>query len=87
MAVRAAIIYLLSALMGSVTSAVFVQHIPAVGSSGALFGLLGAMLAGLIRNWKIYIAKVSQLLIVCGLNPIYLSIPAYFFSCSFQHWQ
>lgn len=56
---RTAIIYLLSALMGSVTSAVFVERIPAVGSSGALFGLLGAMLAGLIQNWKIYVAKVS----------------------------
>lgn len=72
MAVGVAIIYLLSALMGSLTSSVFVKRNPAVGSSGALFGLLGAMLAGLIRNWKIYIAKVSQLLITCSLASIHL---------------
>lgn len=58
LAVRTGIIYLLSAFLGSVVSALFVQNAPAVGSSGALFGLLGATLAGLIRNRKIYDNKV-----------------------------
>ncbi|XP_039138991.1 RHOMBOID-like protein 8 [Dioscorea cayenensis subsp. rotundata] len=55
---RTGIIYLLSAFLGSVVSALFVQNAPAVGSSGALFGLLGATLAGLIRNRKIYDNKL-----------------------------
>jgi len=83
-AVRAAIIYRLPALMGSVISAILVQHIPVVGSYGALFRLLGAMLAGLTRNWKIYIAKASQLLIVRSLNPIQLSIFGLFFFLQFS---
>ncbi|KAJ0969505.1 hypothetical protein J5N97_022382 [Dioscorea zingiberensis] len=58
---RTGIIYLLSAFLGSVVSAIFVQHTPAVGSSCALFGLLGATLAGLIRNWKIYDNKLIAL--------------------------
>lgn len=61
-AVRAALIYLLSALLGSLASTMFVQRNPAVGSSSALFGLVGATLAGLVRDWKTYVAKVSQLL-------------------------
>lgn len=47
-----------SAVVGSLVSALFVQNTPEVGSSGALFGLLGAMLSGIIRNWEIYSDKV-----------------------------
>ncbi|KAF6155529.1 hypothetical protein GIB67_017884 [Kingdonia uniflora] len=58
---RIGVIYMLSALFGSLGSAFFVQNIPAVGSSGALFGLLGALLSGLIRNWKVYSDKFAVL--------------------------
>ena len=57
--VRVGIVYLVSALGGSVLSALFNQNGVSVGASGALFGLLGAMLSELITNWTIYASKVS----------------------------
>ncbi|KAL9323179.1 hypothetical protein ACSQ67_011232 [Phaseolus vulgaris] len=42
-----------------------------VGASGALFGLLGAMLSELLTNWSIYANKcaaLASLLIIVGLN-------------------
>ncbi|KAI3972917.1 hypothetical protein MKX01_019575 [Papaver californicum] len=62
---RIGIIYLCSGFTGSLMSALFVQGIPEVGSSGALFGLLGAMLSGLIRNWKTYNDKFTALVVLC----------------------
>ena len=54
-------VYILSAFFGSLVAALFLQNSPAVGSSGALFGLLGSMLSSLIYNWKIYTDKVFVL--------------------------
>lgn len=56
--VRIGIIYIFSAFVGSLAAALFVQNSPAVCASGSLFGLLGAMLSGLIRNWNFYTDKV-----------------------------
>ena len=63
LAVRVGIIYLLSGLGGSILSALFLQNNNniSVGASGALFGLLGAMLSELLTNWSIYTNKVRQL--------------------------
>ncbi|KAF9595787.1 hypothetical protein IFM89_004189 [Coptis chinensis] len=44
------LVYILSAFVGSLTAALFIKNNPAVTSSGALFGLLGAMISVLIRN-------------------------------------
>lgn len=41
-------------------SALFLQGSISVGASGALFGLLGAMLSELITNWTIYVNKVLR---------------------------
>ncbi|KAF5207853.1 Rhomboid-like protein [Thalictrum thalictroides] len=57
--VRVGLVYTLSAFVGSLLAALFVKNNPAVASSGALFGLLGAMLSALIRNWKIYSDKYT----------------------------
>ena len=54
-------VYILSAFFGSLVAALFLQNSPAVGSSAALFGLLGSMLSSLIYNWKIYTDKVFVL--------------------------
>ncbi|PKI41409.1 hypothetical protein CRG98_038181 [Punica granatum] len=58
---RVGAIYLLSGFGGSVLSSLFNQTSISVGASGALFGLLGAMLSELITNWTIYTNKVAAL--------------------------
>ncbi|KAK8558090.1 hypothetical protein V6N13_073768 [Hibiscus sabdariffa] len=55
--VRIGILYLLSGFGGSVLSSLFIRNDISVGASGALFGLLGAMLSELITNWTIYTNK------------------------------
>lgn len=57
-AVRVGLIYLLSGIGGSILSSLFIQNSISVGASGALFGLLGAMLSELLTNWTIYANKV-----------------------------
>lgn len=59
---RTGIIYVLSAFVGTLVAALFIRNSPAVNSSAALFGLLGAMLSGLIRDWNVYTDKVLYLL-------------------------
>jgi membrane associated rhomboid family serine protease len=56
--VRIAIIYIVSGVGGSVLSSLFIRNNISVGASGALFGLLGAMLSELFTNWTIYSNKV-----------------------------
>lgn len=57
-AVRIGLLYVISGLGGSLLSSLFIQSNISVGASGALFGLLGAMLSELITNWTIYASKV-----------------------------
>nr|AIY60706.1 rhomboid protein Lonja32412 [Lonicera japonica] len=69
--VRIGIIYLLSGFGGSLLSALFIRNNISVGASGALFGLLGAMLSELITNWTMYsnkAAAVFTLLIIIVIN-------------------
>ncbi|KAI5055423.1 hypothetical protein GOP47_0028944 [Adiantum capillus-veneris] len=68
--VKIGIIYLLSGFGGSLLSVLFLQSI-SVGASGALFGLVGAMLAELLANWTIYVNKcavTSVLVLVVTAN-------------------
>lgn len=58
--VRIGLLYIISGLGGSLFSGLFIQSNISVGASGALFGLLGAMLSELITNWTIYANKVSD---------------------------
>ena len=51
-------VYVISGIGGSLASALYVRTTISVGASGALFGLLGAMLSELIINWSIYENKV-----------------------------
>lgn len=72
--VRIGIIYLLSGLGGSVLSALFMQNSISVGASGALFGLLGAMLSELITNWALYSNKAAALLTLVVIIVINLAV-------------
>ncbi|KAJ5069644.1 rhomboid-related [Anaeramoeba ignava] len=49
---RIAIIYFLTGISGNLLSAIFLPNVVSVGSSSALFGLLGFMVVDLSRNWK-----------------------------------
>lgn len=60
MAVRIGIVYLFSGFGGSLLSSLFIRNNISVGASGALFGLLGAMLSELLTNWAIYTNKVRK---------------------------
>lgn len=60
--VRIGLLYMISGFGGSLLSALFNRAGISVGASGALFGLLGAMLSELLTNWTIYANKV--------INPI-----------------
>lgn len=56
---RIGVLYLLAGFGGSLLSALHAKSTVSVGASGALFGLLGAMLSELLTNWTIYANKVT----------------------------
>ncbi|CAL5199802.1 unnamed protein product [Lathyrus oleraceus] len=70
------LLYLFSGFGGSLLSILHlgngvVPNTISVGASGALFGLLGAMLSELLTNWTIYLNKcaaLTSLLLIIGLN-------------------
>ncbi|KAL8049707.1 hypothetical protein ABFX02_06G036700 [Erythranthe guttata] len=72
--VRIGFIYLLSGFGGSILSSLFIRNRISVGASGALFGLLGAMLSELITNWSIYTNKVAALLTLLVIVVINLAL-------------
>lgn len=57
---KVGLVYLVSGLGGSILSVLFIRNGVSVGASGALFGLLGAMLSELITNWSIYTNRVRS---------------------------
>lgn len=83
-AVRTGIIYMLSAFSGTLVTAIFVRDSPAVCSSGPLFGLLGATVSALARNWKFYTNKVMLILFTSStsLFPAYRSLLSFISGCS-----
>lgn len=54
-------IYFLSGIGGSLLSALFIENRVSVGSSGALFGLIGAIVSELLPNWRLYSKKFETL--------------------------
>ncbi|KAL5213638.1 hypothetical protein ABZP36_002790 [Zizania latifolia] len=68
---KVGLVYLVSGFGGSTLSVLFIRKGISVGASGALFGLLGAMLSELITNWTIYtnrFAAMANLIIIAAIN-------------------
>ncbi|XP_047306691.1 RHOMBOID-like protein 2 [Impatiens glandulifera] len=64
---RIGAIYLLSGLSGNILSLLFLQNGISVGASGALFGLIGAMLSELLTNWTVYTRKLCAMLLLLSM--------------------
>ncbi|XP_010250098.1 PREDICTED: RHOMBOID-like protein 2 isoform X2 [Nelumbo nucifera] len=54
---KVGLVYVISGFGGSLLSSLTLRSSISVGASGALFGMLGAMLSELITNWTIYANK------------------------------
>ncbi|KAJ0241483.1 RHOMBOID-like protein 8 [Hirschfeldia incana] len=67
---RIAVIYFLSGIVGSLFAVLFVRNIPSICSGAALFGLIGAMLSALARDWNLYTSKVSALVIILTISTV-----------------
>ncbi|XP_010555211.1 PREDICTED: RHOMBOID-like protein 8 [Tarenaya hassleriana] len=67
---RIAAIYVLSSALGSLFAVVFVQDIPSVCPAAALFGLIGAMLSALARNWNLYSNKTSAIMLIVVISSV-----------------
>ncbi|CAN7026749.1 unnamed protein product [Brassica oleracea var. botrytis] len=72
--IRVGLIYLVSGFGGSILSSLFLQESISVGASGALFGLLGAMLSELLTNWTIYANKAAALVTLLFIIAINLGL-------------
>ncbi|KAK9668702.1 hypothetical protein RND81_13G079500 [Saponaria officinalis] len=72
--VKIGLLYMIAGLGGSLMSALFVRSSISVGASGAVFGLLGAMLSELIINWTIYRNKISSLIMLILIVVINLGV-------------
>ncbi|KAL9231040.1 hypothetical protein vseg_006311 [Gypsophila vaccaria] len=83
--VRVGVLYLGSGIGGAILSALFLQRNVSVGASGALFGLLGAMLADLITNWTTYPNKAAALFTLLVMIAIDLAIGILPYIDNFAH--
>lgn len=72
--VRVGTIYIFSGFGGSILSLLFIHQSISVGASGALFGLLGAMLSELLTNWTIYTNKGCALLTMFTIIVVNLAL-------------
>ncbi|KAK4267534.1 hypothetical protein QN277_024303 [Acacia crassicarpa] len=76
--IRIGFLYTLSGFAGSLISMLHLEKSAkptiSVGASGALFGLLGAMLSELLTNWTIYENKCAALVTLLVISALNLSL-------------
>ncbi|XP_038702479.1 RHOMBOID-like protein 1 [Tripterygium wilfordii] len=72
--VRIGMLYLISGFGGAILSSLFLQISISVGASGAVFGLLGAMLSELIINWTIYDNELAWFITFVGIIIVNLAL-------------
>ncbi|GAA0142822.1 hypothetical protein LIER_35641 [Lithospermum erythrorhizon] len=72
--IRIGLLYFIAGVGGSLMSSLFRKDTISVGASGALFGLLGAMLSELITNWTIYENKISALITLIFIIALNLAV-------------
>lgn len=58
------VIYMASGIFASIMSALFAAEFVTVGASGAIMGLLGAMLGEIIQNWGVHDSPCGSLMTV-----------------------
>lgn len=76
---RFAALYILSGLAGSVASLIFYPDTFGIGASGAIFGLIGAMLVFMVSNRQILanpMIRIIHIIIVIILNFYAVAAPA-----------
>ncbi|ORX63804.1 rhomboid-domain-containing protein [Anaeromyces robustus] len=61
---RIMIIYFASGIFGFIFEAGSLEKIPVIGCSGALYGLIACVLLDLIKNWKVIVNPVKDLIIL-----------------------
>jgi len=49
---RIVTLYMVAGITGNLMSSIFLPTVLSVGASGALFGLMGTLLAAMLKNWK-----------------------------------
>jgi len=71
---RVGAIYMLSGIFGSIASAMFAPHVLSVGASGAIFGLIGAIVGDILMNWDLREKPCRALLWVCFVSAVQLLV-------------
>ena len=72
-------IYFTSGILGNLVSAIFIPYRAECGPSGALFGIMGVLVAEVIRAWQILYNPMKSLLELLG-------IILFFFLCGLLPW-
>jgi len=78
-------IYVFAGVFSTGCSALFLPSQIMVGSSGAIFGLMGAQLSDVIHNWGVFYQPARKLMFLCTMTTINLMLGLMPFLDNFAH--